>query len=85
MSSSLHRLKLDHDQGITNQVGKQLRKFKKLLCIDLFQTSADDQTIKDISSMPLIFLDVRKCPQVSEEAVIDFKKSHPTCQIPLNN
>jgi hypothetical protein len=78
---SLLKLKLDHDPRVTNQVGKQLRKFKKLRYIELFDTLADDQTLKDISTMPLTYVDVRKCPHVSKDAATDFRKNHPKCEL----
>jgi serine/threonine protein kinase len=73
---SLWDFHLNHCPALSDQVGKQLGKFKKLKKIELFDTAASDQTLKDLSRLHLAGLDLQKCPSVSREAAMKFGEEH---------
>jgi serine/threonine protein kinase len=73
---SLRDLHLNHCPALSDQVGKQLSKLHNIKNIELFDTTASDQTLKDLSRLSLVGLDLQKCPSVSKEAAMKFGKEH---------
>ena len=85
-SLQLVSLNLSNNAKITDAITKTLKKIPTLVSFYACGTSISDHTLEALvkSNPNLRVLDVRECAAVSEEAIADFNRKSPKCEVKSN-